>query len=144
MTFLRYFLGGISTGLFLSSPKATFVKYFIRNPRWQIQRGVGVIPKSVFPNELTDNLGVWGWTLDQGEMEVGMIVIFVTIQCHHQLHRFITIPMNCHCHCQVLNKMETGVRKIVPLITLPGGQQKIRDIEDINFPFGFKEVDACE
>ena len=53
-------------------------------------------------------------------------------------------PMNCHCHCQVLNKMETGVRKIVPLITLPGGQQKIRDIEDINFPFGFKEIDACE
>merc|ERR1712110_890990 len=79
--------------------------------RWQIQRGVGVIPKSVFPNELTDNLGVWGWTLDQGEMEV-------------------------------LNKMETGVRKIVPIITLPGGEQKIRDIDDINIPFSFTEADS--
>ena len=38
--------------------------------RWQIQRGVGVIPKSVFPNELTDNLGVWGWTLNKEDMEV--------------------------------------------------------------------------
>jgi len=79
--------------------------------RWQIQRGVGVIPKSVFPNELTDNLGVWGWTLTREGMEV-------------------------------INQMERGVRKIVPIITLPGGEQKIRDIDDINFPFGFTEVDS--
>merc|ERR1712192_91651 len=43
---------------------------------------------------------------------------------------------------EVINQMETGVRKIVPLITLAGGEQKIRDIEDINFPFGFTEVDS--
>ena len=42
----------------------------------------------------------------------------------------------------MINQMETGVRKIVPLITLPGGEQKIRDIDDINFPFGFTEVDS--
>ena len=57
-------------------------------------------------------------------------------QCHHHL-----LWLWVHCHCQVINQMETGVRKIVPLITLPGGEQKIRDIDDINFPFGFTEVD---
>jgi hypothetical protein len=35
--------------------------------------------------------------------------------------------------------METGVRKIVPIITLANGEQKIRDIDDINYPFGFTE-----
>ena len=105
------------------------------NCRWQIQRGVGVIPKSVFPNELSDNLGVWGWTLNQDDMEVFMIIVIVAIIiCCERGH--------CHCHCQVINQMETGVRKIVPLITLPGGEQKIRDIDDINFPFGFTEVDS--
>ena len=38
--------------------------------------------------------------------------------------------------------MERGVRKIVPIITLPGGEQKIRDIDDINFPFSFTEADS--
>jgi len=101
----------------LAEPKLVeLAKRLKRSPaqvvlRWQIQRGVGVIPKSVFPNELSDNLGVWGWTLNQDDMEV-------------------------------INQMETGVRKIVPLITLPGGEQKIRDIDDINFPFGFTEVDS--
>ena len=59
----------------------TCVTYFHKNPhlspRWQIQRGVGVIPKSVFPNELTDNLGAWGWTLNQEDMEVFMILIIL-------------------------------------------------------------------
>jgi len=77
--------------------------------RWQIQRGVGVIPKSVFPKELSDNLGVWGWTLGPEDM-------------------------------QVLNAMETGVRKIVPLIVMPNGEQRVRDVDDINFPFGFTET----
>jgi len=77
--------------------------------RWQIQRGVGVIPKSVFPKELSDNLGVWGWTLGLEDM-------------------------------QVLNAMETGIRKIVPLIVMPDGEQRVRDLDDINFPFGFTET----
>merc|ERR1719382_2151797 len=77
--------------------------------RWQIQRGVGVIPKSVFAKELSDNLGVWGWTLGPEDM-------------------------------QVLNAMETGVRKIVPLIVMPNGEQRVRDVDDINFPFGFTEA----
>ena len=88
--------------------------------RWQIQvtsppglllfpqRGVGVIPKSVFPHELSDNLGVWGWSLGKEDMEV-------------------------------VDRLETGVRKIVPLITLETGEQKIRDIGDSNYPFGFVE-----
>merc|ERR1711953_953812 len=81
--------------------------------RWQIQRGVGVIPKSVFPKELSDNLGVWGWTLGPEDM-------------------------------QVLNAMETGVRKIVPLIVMPNGEQRVRDVDDINFPFGFTEAADCD
>jgi len=76
--------------------------------KWQMQRGVGVIPKSVIPSELEDNLGVWGWHLTMEEM-------------------------------QVVSAMETGVRKIVPIITLANGEQKIRDIDDINYPFGFTE-----
>ena len=40
---------------------------------------------------------------------------------------------------QVVSAMETGVRKIVPIITLTSGEQKIRDIDDINYPFGFTE-----
>ena len=57
------------------------------NCRWQIQRGVGVIPKSVFPNELSDNLGVWGWTLNQDDMEVfmNMIIVIVIICCEKSL-----------------------------------------------------------
>ena len=103
---------------------------------------MGVIPKSVFPNELSDNLGVWGWTLNQDDMEVFMnmiivIVIIIVIICCEK-----SLSERGHCHCQVINQMETGVRKIVPLITLPGGEQKIRDIDDINFPFGFTEVDS--
>ena len=38
-----------------------------------------MIPKSVFPNELTDNLGVWGWTLNQEDMEVIVIVILTNV-----------------------------------------------------------------
>ena len=34
------------------------------------QREVGVIPKSVIPSELEDNLGVWGWHLTVEEMQV--------------------------------------------------------------------------
>lgn len=76
--------------------------------RWQIQRGVCVIPKSVFPLELTDNLGVWGWQLDPEAL-------------------------------QVVDSMELGLRKIVPIITMPGGEQRIRDLKDSNYPFGFTE-----
>ena len=46
-------------------------------------------------------------------------------------------------HLQVLNAMETGVRKIVPLIVMPDGEQRVRDVDDINFPFGFTETADC-
>jgi len=76
--------------------------------RWQIQRGVGIIPKSVINAELEDNLGIFGWELNSADMEL-------------------------------VNGLNTGVRKIVPLITMPDGTQKIRDATDSNFPFGFVE-----
>lgn len=76
--------------------------------RWQIQRKVGVIPKSVIFSELADNLGIWGWELSQEDMDM-------------------------------VTSLNTGVRKIVPLITLPDGSQKIRDEDDANYPFGFVE-----
>ena len=76
--------------------------------RWQLQRGVGVIPKSVITTELTDNLGIWGWELSDEDVEL-------------------------------VNGLETGVRKIVPIIKMPDGSVKIRDEDDINFPFGFVE-----
>ena len=47
-------------------------------------------------------------------------------------------------HLQVLNAMETGVRKIVPLIVMPNGKQRVRDVDDINFPFGFTETVDCD
>jgi len=76
--------------------------------RWQIQRGVGVIPKSVIHTELTDNTGVWGWELSEDDMKL-------------------------------VSSLNIGKRKIIPLITLPDGTQKMRDIDDANFPFGFVE-----
>merc|ERR1712215_384602 len=76
--------------------------------RWQLQRGVGVIPKSVILTELEDNLGVWGWELSKSDMEL-------------------------------INQMETGVRKIVPIIKMADGIIQIRDEADINYPFGFVE-----
>ena len=80
--------------------------------RWQIQRGVGVIPKSVFPNELSDNLGVWGWTLDKDDMKA-------------------------------MDSVNTGDRKIVPIVTMPDGQVNIRDITDQNYPFHLVEDCVC-
>jgi len=76
--------------------------------RWQIQRGVGVIPKSVFPNELSDNLGVWGWELDNDDMDA-------------------------------VNSVNTGDRKIVPIVTMPNGDVIIRDQDDENYPFNHVE-----
>jgi len=76
--------------------------------RWQIQRGVAVIPKSVIQAELEDNLKVWGWSLSKEQMEV-------------------------------VSSLETGVRKIVPLITMKDGETRIRDLEDINYPFHYIE-----
>merc|ERR1711892_1021395 len=76
--------------------------------RWQVQRGVGVIPKSVILTELTDNLGVWGWELSKEDMKL-------------------------------VDGLETGVRKIVPIIKMSDGSVKIRDEDDENYPFGFVE-----
>jgi len=76
--------------------------------RWQIQRGVGVIPKSVILSELTDNLGVWGWELSEEDMKL-------------------------------VDGLETGVRKIVPIIKMADGSVEIRDEGDENYPFGFVE-----
>jgi len=76
--------------------------------RWQMQRGVGIIPKSVFNEELKDNLGIFGWELSMEDIEK-------------------------------VNGLHTGVRKIIPLITMPDGTQKIRDLDDLNYPFGFVE-----
>jgi len=76
--------------------------------RWQVQRGVGVIPKSVILTELTDNLGVWGWELSKEDMKL-------------------------------VEGLETGVRKIVPIIKMSDGSVKIRDEDDENYPFGFVE-----
>lgn len=76
--------------------------------RWQIQRGVGVIPKSVIETELEDNLGIWGWELSKADLEL-------------------------------VDSLETGVRKIVPIIKMDDGTVRIRDEGDVNFPFGFVE-----
>jgi len=76
--------------------------------RWQIQRGVGVIPKSVILTELTDNLGVWGWELSKEDMKL-------------------------------VDGLETGVRKIVPIIKMEDGSMQIRDEGDENYPFRFVE-----
>ena len=76
--------------------------------RWQVQRGVGVIPKSVIQTELTDNLGVWGWELSKEDMKL-------------------------------VDGLETGVRKIVPIIKMSDGSVKIRDEDNEDFPFGFVE-----
>jgi len=77
--------------------------------QWQLQRGVGVIPKSVILSELDDNLAVLeDWSLSQAELD------------------------------QVA-ALETGVRKIIPIINMEDGSVKIRDEEDENYPFSFVE-----
>ena len=38
--------------------------------RWNIQRGVVVIPKSTHKERMAENLDVWDFTLDQEEMDV--------------------------------------------------------------------------
>ena len=76
--------------------------------RWQVQRGVGVIPKSVIMTELLDNLGVWGWELSKEDMEL-------------------------------VDGLETGVRKIVPIIKMADGSVQIRDEKDANYPFALVE-----
>ncbi|HJC23942.1 MAG TPA: aldo/keto reductase [Candidatus Eisenbergiella merdavium] len=36
--------------------------------RWNIQQGVAVIPKSVHPERMRENLAVWGFSLDEADM----------------------------------------------------------------------------
>ena len=40
---------------------------------------------------------------------------------------------------EVVSSLETGVRKIVPLITMEDGETGIRDLKDINYPFHYIE-----
>ena len=76
--------------------------------RWQVQRNVAVIPKSVIAIELEDNLGIFDWELGNDDMET-------------------------------INNINSGERKIIPVITMENGIVKIRDEEDINYPFAFVE-----
>jgi len=78
--------------------------------RWQVQRGVGVIPKSIFTNELASNLLIYDFEL-------------------------------CPEQCRLIDGLEIGERKIVPIIKFEDGRpDEIRDAEDENFPFGFEET----
>jgi len=73
--------------------------------RWQHQRGVGVIPKSIIPSELANNLEMWGWELTEQQ-------------------------------CKLIDGLETGERKINPVIA---GTDEIRDKEDINYGMDYIE-----
>jgi len=82
--------------------------------RWQVQRGVGVIPKSIFPNELSGNLLIYDFSLTQDQ-------------------------------CKLIDGLDIGERKIVPVVTLPDGRVQFRDQDDENFPYLYVEpmVEEC-
>jgi len=77
--------------------------------RWQVQRGVGVIPKSIFPEELSSNLVIYDFELSPDQ-------------------------------CKLIDGLDIGERKIVPIIKFDDGRVELRDAEDENFPFGFQET----
>jgi diketogulonate reductase-like aldo/keto reductase len=77
--------------------------------KYQLQRGVAPIPKSIHPHELEANLDIeddWDLTPEQ---------------------------------CKEIDTLETGERKIVPVTKLPDGTLKLRDGEDVNYPFHYVE-----
>jgi len=76
--------------------------------RWQLQRNVAVIPKSIIPSELENNLDHEGFQLTEEQ-------------------------------CKMIDALETGERKIIPISTLPDGTKELRDGEDENYPFHFVE-----
>ena len=41
----------------------------IRDRRWNVQRGVVVIPKSVHKNRMEQNMDIWDFTLSDADME---------------------------------------------------------------------------
>jgi len=72
--------------------------------RWQLQRGVGAIPKSIIKEELENNLEIEGWELTPEQ-------------------------------CKEIDGLNTGKRKIVPIVVLKDGTTELRDKGDINNPF---------
>jgi len=73
-----------------------------------VQRGVGVIPKSIFPEELSSNLVIYDFELSPDQ-------------------------------CKLIDGLDIGERKIVPIIKFDDGRVELRDAGDENFPYAFEE-----